>query len=415
MSGGTTILGLSFAWLGIYQQIKTALEIRRSEKQCFLESLALELSNIEHWIGHYPTENFEFWWSLPNVQDWKMPFAKVVYPFGHEVIRTGIREGIQKGLSPRLVHELVILEQAVLVFECILELLKRLAYANPTVSWNLTEKVRTSTNQTVILTPEELALIMQNFALNKFLHVQCIGNDDEVSQEGSEMSHDKDSAETPESKERPAQETDIVVSQGASAATEHVKDEGTMPNASTSKSPPEALSPGESIELASLLAKLQPDFEKRLFETIKTSIAAAAHQSVKETLSVAIREAVQNGMTAGLLSAQSKTLERKRNLYSAYKRTQELLQEEFATFEGSKQFKPSAWMILVNWFVWLLAAIGAFVILSAFVHFPKVSIETHVHVDEAISKPTEKQIRNSNSNGGGKPAVESSETKGSEK
>lgn len=389
ISGGTTILGLSVAWLGIYQQYKTNLDLRRSEKKCFLESLSIELSNIENWIGHYPTETVAFWWGYSNVQDWKMPFAKVVYPFGHDLVKTGVREGIHKGLSPTLVHELTILEQSILIFECILDLLRRLAYANPTLSWTLTQKIRGATTGTVILTQDELALMMHNFELNRFLHVECIGNNDETKKEGQIMPNEN-TAQNGASDEKPADSIDNSSQNDPPASSSQQPD--TAGHAQPQPQGTPATTPGTQTDVTVQLDAFFTGFESRLIETIKTSIKAGAKESISEEVKDALAKAMQDGLTAGLLAAQSKALTRKRNLYSSYKRTQELMLEEFASLEGTKQFKPPLWMHGFNIFVWILATIGAVVIISAFFHIPKISIETKVHVDEPVANPTvEKQ------------------------
>ena len=187
LSGGTTIVGLSLAWLAIYRQQISSLSLDYLKKKCLLDSLQLELANLKPWTGHYPTNTFDFWWNNPDTQTWKMPTAKLVFHFSHVVIKEAASSAIQTGLTPSLVSELVQLEQAILVFEDVLDHQKQLVYANPSISWELTQKLIASTGDRVEVSEAEYALMRQNFELNWILHVTCIGNDDQPVAHGNEV------------------------------------------------------------------------------------------------------------------------------------------------------------------------------------------------------------------------------------
>lgn len=356
-------MGLSVAWLGIYQQHKNTLELKRGEKKCFLDSLSIELANIESWAGHYPTKSYEFWWSYPNVQDWKAPFGKVVWTFSHEVVKTGIREGIHKELSPNLVNQLLLLEQSILAFECILDLLKRLAYSNPTVSWTLTQKVLSATSGVATLTQEELSLLMQNFTLNHVLHVVCIGNDDtgESAMEGD----NKTTGKTPEVNK--AEDKDDLTSQAKITEGEPNETEQGTKEVNT-----------QSTTTFVSLKSLEPEMLGAIEAVIKTSLKEALADNLTEVLTNAVKE----GVTGSLLTEKSNSLIRRQNLYTAYKRTQELLREEICSLDGSAKYSPPVWMRIFNIAVWALAAIGAMVIIAAFINIPKISVNTNLTIDE---------------------------------
>ncbi len=178
LSSGTTIVSLSLAWLAIYQQRRTAQLQLYAEKKYLLESLNLELSNLAPWAGHYPTKTVDFWWSNPDVQTWKMPAAKLIIPFNHIILTQASSSGIKMGLSSKLVEEILSLELSILAFENVLERQAQLVTANPTVSWELTEKLIAARRKPAVLSNAEYALMRQNFELNRILHVECIGNND---------------------------------------------------------------------------------------------------------------------------------------------------------------------------------------------------------------------------------------------
>jgi hypothetical protein len=177
LSAGLTLVALAFAWFTYASQYRSALKSKKQAKISLIGAIRADLENIKPWAGNpYPNGDY---WNNPEFWNWRVPLAKLVFPFPHEAIQAAIRDGIDRGLSAELVSQLVELEQAIIVFEQGLDLITRVVYHDPVASAKLREKMLLQRNRPnddpPILSEDEKLTITLLFERYYYLHVSCIG------------------------------------------------------------------------------------------------------------------------------------------------------------------------------------------------------------------------------------------------
>lgn len=173
LSFSTVSIGLALAWATYALEARSSLSVGKQRKISLLTAIKTELENMKPWAGSpYPRD--KDYAVDPRYRDWKDPVAKLVFPFVHNAVQLGAKEGMDRGLSLDFARKLVELEQSIAVFEQALSFYAAPFVQDPKVLFGLGKKLRDGEKQ---FTEEEGAAMYMAFWRNYHLHVNCIGEE----------------------------------------------------------------------------------------------------------------------------------------------------------------------------------------------------------------------------------------------
>ena len=169
------LIGIGIAWIIFIVHQHGILKAKKSKKKSFLESIAAEFDNMKPWVLTKYKNDRKFYWNHEDaqIQSWKNPLQRIQYVFPHNAIQSAAKDGIDRGLSPNLVIQLIELEQAIIVFEQAVQLCEKVSSDYPQESLRLSEYLGEYDPRP--LTKEEEAV--ERLSFNQFfhLHAECIG------------------------------------------------------------------------------------------------------------------------------------------------------------------------------------------------------------------------------------------------
>lgn len=181
LSAGTTVVALSAAWLTFADQRSGKREAEATAKAALLSALEIEMNAMHDWTTRYDSK-YDYSKDGGVFLRWHAPFYRPVHPIVHNTIATAASMGLDRGLPADFVKALLELEYQLNRFDRARQQIEDVTNNNLEICESLNHQLLHSnpnpgSTVTPTLSTAEQAVMRRFFELNRVLHVECIGEE----------------------------------------------------------------------------------------------------------------------------------------------------------------------------------------------------------------------------------------------